>query len=217
ELVEAYGKAAARMQAAGLNGVEVLAGAGYLFSQFFSPVLNQRTDVYGGSLENRMRALLETLRAIRSATSAEFAVGIRVSASTDPRILSTEEVNAILLRVQEEGLVDFVDITHVDYYFHVERYAGMDRPVGYQLSASDRISHGITVPRIIVGRYATLDDAEQAIRESHAEMIGMVRGMIADPMLIEKARAGRGTDVRPCISCNQGCIGGVFTGRMRCA
>ena len=217
ELVEAYGKAAARMQAAGLNGVEVLAGAGYLFSQFFSPVLNQRTDVYGGSLENRMRALLETLRAIRSATSAEFAVGIRVSASTDPRILSTEDVNAILLRVQEEGLVDFVDITHGDYYFHVERYAGMDRPVGYQLSASDRISHGITVPRIIVGRYATLDDAEQAIRESHAEMIGMVRGMIADPMLIEKARAGRGTDVRPCISCNQGCIGGVFTGRMRCA
>ncbi|OZI16947.1 NADH-flavin oxidoreductase/NADH oxidase [Bordetella genomosp. 7] len=217
ELVEAYGKAAARMQAAGLNGVEVLAGAGYLFSQFFSPVLNQRTDVYGGSLENRMRALLETLRAIRSATSAEFAVGIRVSASTDPRILSTEDVNAILLRVQDEGLVDFVDITHGDYYFHVERYAGMDRPVGYQLPASDRISHGVTVPRIIVGRYATLDDAEQAIRESHAEMIGMVRGMIADPMLIEKARAGRGTDVRPCISCNQGCIGGVFTGRMRCA
>src|SRR5690606_38226621 len=60
-------------------------------------------------------------------------------------------------------------------------------------------------------------DAEQALKEGHAEMISIVRGMIADPMLVAKARDGRGTEVRPCISCNQGCIGGVFTGRMRCA
>src|SRR5690606_30829742 len=126
ELVEAYGKAAARMQAAGLDGVEVLAGAGYLFSQFFSPIINQRTDAYGGCLENRMRALMETLRAIRAATTPDFAVGSRVSASTNQRILSTEDVNAVRLRVQAEGLIDFVDITHGDYYFHVERYAGMD-------------------------------------------------------------------------------------------
>ncbi|AWP78294.1 FAD-dependent oxidoreductase [Bordetella bronchiseptica] len=217
ELVEAYGKAAARMQAAGLHGVEVLAGAGYLFSQFFSPVLNQRDDAYGGSFENRIRALLETLRAIRAATSPDFALGVRIGGSTDARILSTDDVNAIALRAQAEGLIDFVNITHGDYYFHVERYAGMDRPVGYQLPASDHVSQGITVPRIIVGRYATLDDAEQALKEGHAEMISIVRGMIADPMLVAKARDGRGTEVRPCISCNQGCIGGVFTGRMRCA
>lgn len=217
ELVEAYGKAAARMQAAGLDGVEVLAGAGYLFSQFFSPVLNQRTDAYGGSFDNRIRALLETLRAIRSATSSDFALGVRIGGSTDERILSTGDVHAIALRAQAEGLIDFVNITHGDYYFHVERYAGMDRPVGYQLPVSERIGQGITVPRIIVGRYATLDDAEQALKENQADLVSIVRGMIADPMLVVKAREGRGTEVRPCISCNQGCIGGVFTGRMRCA
>lgn len=217
ELVDAYGQAAARMQAAGLDGVEVLAGAGYLFSQFFSPVLNQRQDEYGGSFDNRIRALLEALRAIRAATAPGFALGMRLGASTDERILSTADVNAIALRAQAEGLIDFVNITHGDYYFHVERYAGMDRPVGYQLPASERVGQGLTVPRIIAGRYATLDDAEQALKEGQADMVNIVRGMIADPMLVVKARAGRGTEVRPCIGCNQGCIGGVFTGRMHCA
>ncbi|RKJ95166.1 oxidoreductase [Alicycliphilus denitrificans] len=217
ELVHAYGQAAARMQAAGLDGVEVLAGAGYLFSQFFSPVLNQRQDAYGGSFDNRIRALLEALRAIRAATAPGFALGVRLGASTDERILSTADVNAIALRAQAEGLIDFVNITHGDYYFHVERYAGMDRPVGYQLPASERVGQGLTVPRIIAGRYATLDDAEQALKEGQADMVNIVRGMIADPMLVVKSRAGRGTEVRPCIGCNQGCIGGVFTGRMRCA
>ncbi|WP_323029630.1 FAD-dependent oxidoreductase [Castellaniella defragrans] len=217
ELIEAYGQGAARMEKAGLDGVEVLAGAGYLFSQFLSPVLNRRTDAYGGGFENRIRALLETLRTIRVATSPGFALGIRIGGSPDPRILSDEDVNALALRAQAEGLIDFVNITHGDYCFHVDRYAGMDQPVGYQLPHVERISRGLTVPRILVGRYATLDDAEQALRAGQAEMVNIVRGMIADPMLIAKTRAGRATEVRPCIGCNQGCIGGVFTGRMRCA
>src|SRR5690606_37932557 len=117
-------------------------------------------------------------------------------------------------RTQAEKLIDFVNISHGDYYFHVERYAGMDQPVGYQLPFSERIAKGVTVPRIIVGRYATLDDAEQALKDDQADLVNMVRGMIADPMLVVKAKAGRGTEVRPCIGCNQGCIGGVFAGRM---
>jgi hypothetical protein len=68
-----------------------------------------------------------------------------------------------------------------------------------------------------VGRYATLDDAEQALKAGQADLVNIVRGMIADPMLVVKARQGRGTEVRPCIGCNQGCIGGVFSGRMGCA
>lgn len=217
ELIEAYAKAAARVEESGMDGVEILAGNGYLFSQFFSPVLNTRTDEYGGAIENRMRALLETLRAIRAATSSGFALGIRIGDSSDQRILSAEDANVIALRAQSEGLIDFVNITHGDYYFHVDRYAGMDQPVGYQMPFAARIGEGISVPRIVVGRYATLDDAEQTIRAGQADMINIVRGMIADPMLVAKTREGRGTEVRPCIGCNQGCIGGVFSGRMGCA
>lgn len=216
-LVPAYAQGAARVEESGMQGAEILAGNGYLFSQFFSPVLNQRTDRYGGNFENRIRLLLDTLRAIRAATSSGFALGIRIGDSSDPRILCAEDVNAIILRAQSEGLIDFVNITHGDYYFHVERYAGMDQPVGYQLPFSDRMSQGVSVPRMIVGRYATLDDAEQALKAGQADMVNMVRGMIADPRLVVKAREGRGTEVRPCIGCNQGCIGGVFSGRMGCA
>ncbi|KXU96133.1 NADH-flavin oxidoreductase/NADH oxidase [Caballeronia megalochromosomata] len=217
ELVDAYAKAAVRVEASGVQGVEILAGNGYLFSQFFSPVLNQRTDEYGGSFENRIRALLDTLRAIRAVTSSGFALGIRIGDSSDQRILSAQDANAIALRAQAEGLIDFVNVTHGDYYFHVDRYAGMDQPVGYQLPFVERIARDISVPRIIVGRYATLDDAEQALKEGQADLINIVRGMIADPQLVVKARDGRGTEVRPCIGCNQGCIGGVFNGRMGCA
>jgi len=216
ELAHAYGQAAARVQAAGMHGVEILAGAGYLFSQLLSPVLNTRTDAYGGDFENRIRLLLECLRAIRAATTPGFAVGIRIGASSDPRILSAEQTNAIALRVQEEGLMDFVNITHGDYYFHVDRYATMDQPMGYQLPYSDIVGAGITVPRLIVGRYATLDDAEQMLKEGRGDMVNIVRGMIADPHLVTKYREGRGTEVRPCIGCNQGCLGGAFNGHMRC-
>jgi 2,4-dienoyl-CoA reductase-like NADH-dependent reductase (Old Yellow Enzyme family)/thioredoxin reductase len=217
ELVDAYARAAVRVEESGMQGAEILAGSGYLFSQFFSPVLNQRTDQYGGSFENRIRLLLDTLRAIRAATSSSFALGMRISDSSDQRILSAEDANAIALRAQAEGLIDFVNITHGDYYFHVERYAGMDQPVGYQRPFAERIAREISVPKIIVGRYATLDDAEQALKEGQADLVNIVRGMIADPMLVVKTRDGRGTEVRPCIGCNQGCIGGVFSGRMGCA
>jgi len=217
ELIDSYARAAVRVEQSGMQGAEILAGNGYLFSQFFSPVLNRRTDEYGGSFENRIRALLETLRAIRAATSADFALGMRIGDSSDQRILSAEDANAIALRAQAEGLIDFVNITHGDYYFHVDRYAGMDQPAGYQLPFSDRIGEGVHVPRIIVGRYGTLDDAEQAIKTGQADLVNIVRGMIADPMLVAKAKQGRGTEVRPCIGCNQGCIGGVFSGRMGCA
>lgn len=217
ELIDAYAKAAARVEEAGLHGVEILAGNGYLYSQFLSPVLNQRTDEYGGTFENRIRFLLETLRAIRIATSPDFAVGIRIGDSSDQRILSSEDVNTAALRVQSEGRIDFLNITHGDYYHHVDRYAGMDQPVGYQLPFSARIAQGITVPKIVVGRYATLDDAEQALRAGDADLVNMVRATIADPMLVVKAREGRSAEIRPCIGCNQGCIGGVFAGRMACA
>ncbi|MDN7907506.1 hypothetical protein QZM18_25795 [Burkholderia diffusa] len=73
----------------------------------------------------------------------------------------------------------------------------MDAPVGYQLPHVERISEGVTVPRIIVGRYATLDDAEQALKSGQADMVNIVRGMIADPLLVVKSREGRGTEVRP--------------------
>jgi NADPH-dependent 2,4-dienoyl-CoA reductase/sulfur reductase-like enzyme len=94
---------------------------------------------------------------------------------------------------------------------------GMHEPVGYELPTSTPISHHVKSPTIVIGRYATLDDADQVIRRGDADMVGMVRGMIADPDLVNKSLAGKADQVRPCIACNQGCLGGAFNlGRIGC-
>lgn len=217
ELVAAFAAAAARVEAGGLDGVELHAGHGYLVSQFLSPVLNRREDQYGGAAENRMRFLIETLRAIRGSTSSGFAVGMRISDSADPRMFSAEDANTICRHIESEGLIDYVNLSHSDYYDNVEVVAGMDRPAGYQLPISRRIGAGLSIPRLIAGRFGTLDDAEQALRAGDADLVSMVRATIADPMLVRKVREGRAAEVRPCIACNQGCIGGaVMQGRMGC-
>ncbi|WP_340266836.1 oxidoreductase [Sphingobium mellinum] len=217
ELVVAFGAAARRVEAGGLDGIELHAGHGYLVAQFLSPVLNQRNDRYGGSIENRRRFLLETLREIRAQTSAGFPVGMRISESGDPAVFPIEEANAVCRLVEDEGLIDYINISHSDYYDTIEVIAGMESPVGYQLPTARRIGHGLKVPRLVSGRFGTLDDAEQAIRAGDADLVGIVRAAIADPDLIKKSREGRATEVRPCIACNQGCVGGVMAeGRIGC-
>lgn len=216
ELVRSYGAAAARLARAGLHGAEVLAGNGYLFSQFLSPRLNTRTDAYGGSLGNRIRFLEEVLTDIRASVPSGFALGARMGSSCNKSILTSEDVNAAILHLEGKGLLDFVDISQGDYYFHVERYAGMDRSAGYQIEDAREIGAGVSIPRLIVGRFGTLDDAEQALRAGDGDMINMVRATIADAHLVKKELDGRADEVRPCIACNQGCIGGLFSGRMGC-
>lgn len=216
ELVQAYGAAAARQAQAGLQGTEILAGNGYLISQFLSAKLNTRTDAYGGTFENRIRFLAELLSDVRSKVPSDFALGVRMGSSSDPNVLNAHEVNTAILWLEAEGLIDFVDISHGDYYFHVERYAAMDQPAGYQLPFAVDIAKGVTVPKIVVGRFGTLDDVEQTIRAGSADMVNIVRATIADPYLIKKEIEGRSLEVRPCIACNQGCIGGLLSGRMSC-
>lgn len=216
ELIDSYAKAANRLVAAGIHGAEVLAGNGYLISQFLSPSLNTRTDCYGGSFDNRVRFLEELLSEIKFRVPNTFALGVRIGCSSDEKILSTSDVNAAILRLQGLGLIDFVNLSHGDYYYHVERYAAMDRPVGYQIEPSRIVSEGVTVPRIVVGRFGSMDDVEHTLRAGDAEFVNLVRATIADPDLVQKEIDGRSAEVRPCIGCNQGCIGGLFSGRMSC-
>ncbi|MFT3972119.1 MAG: FAD-dependent oxidoreductase [Amaricoccus sp.] len=217
ELVRAYGDAAVRLAEAGLDGAEVLAGAGYLHSLVLSPVLNTRTDAYGGSFENRVRFLEEVLTEIRSRVPASFALGARMGSSSDQSLLSTADVNRAILHLEGKGLLDYINVTQGDYFYHVERYAAMDKSVGYQMDAVRETLKGVGIPRLVTGRFGTMDDVEQTLRAGDADMVSLVRAMIADPDLVRKEVEGRGTEVRPCIGCNQGCIGGLFSGRMSCA
>lgn len=217
EVVNAYRLAAMRAAVAGLEGIEIHSAHGYLPMQFLSPLTNYRTDNYGGSFENRIRFLKETLRAIRSSVPQGFAAGVRLSADFVEGGLTPEDIAQAIESLQADGLVDFINLSCGNYTTSDLAGAAMHLPTGYAVEAYRDVRHRIKVPLIMSGRYRSLDDVDQAIRAGDADMISMVRAQIADPDLVSKTLAGKADEVRPCIACNQLCIAGWATGNMGCA
>ena len=212
EVVAAFAAAAVRCQKGGIDGLEVHAAHGYLIMQFLSPLVNERTDQYGGSLENRMRFLVEVLVAIRAAVGEDYPLGIRLGASTADGGIGDEEMAEVVHRLESEGLVDFIDITWTDYY-EFKFVAAMDQPMGYQLPHASKLTAAAhKVPRIVIGRFRTLDEVEQVLRDGIADMVHMTRAHIADPDIVKKTMAGNPEQVRACIGCNQACWHGTNTG-----
>jgi len=217
EVVAAFAAAARRVEKGGLDGVEVHAGHGYLLAQFLSPVLNRREDDYGGPLDNRMRLLRRVLTAVRDAVSPGFAVGVRLSDSADARVLGMEVVGEVAHRLQDEGLIDYVNMSYGDYYALHRQVGGMDVPTGFQIPWTAPPVADFKLPRLLNGRFRTLEEVEQVLRAGEADIVSMVRAHIADPDIVAKSVAGHPERVRPCIACNQGCIGRVATsGRLGC-
>jgi 2,4-dienoyl-CoA reductase-like NADH-dependent reductase (Old Yellow Enzyme family) len=217
ELIACYAAAARRCEEGGLHGVEIHAGHGYLLAQFLSPVMNPREDEFGGDLDGRSLLLRRVLAAVRDAVSPGFAVGVRLSDSADPRILGMDEVGQVAHRLAGEGLVDYVNMSYGDYYALQRQVAGMDTPTGFQLPFTAPPVANLGLPRLLNGRFRTLEEVEQVLREGAADIVSMVRAHIADPDIVAKSAAGHPERVRPCIACNQGCIGRVATfGRLGC-
>jgi 2,4-dienoyl-CoA reductase-like NADH-dependent reductase (Old Yellow Enzyme family) len=210
EIIEAYAQAAKRALAGGLDGVEVHAAHGYLPQQFLSTVYNNRTDQWGGSFDNRVRFLKEVLRAIRAAVDGRIAVGVRLAASDMPGGVGVEDNKAVIRSLEAGGLIDYVDVSRGDYYRADTMLGAMHNPTAYEIPTSAEVAAAASVPRILAGRFRTLEDADQYIREGVTDLVSMVRAMIADPDLVRKTREGRGLEVRPCIGCNQHHRGGRF-------
>ena len=219
EILDLFVAAARRCREGGLDGVEIHGAHGYLIHQFLSPLVNQRDDCWGGSLENRMRFLQEVLRRVRSAVAApDFIVGVRLSCSDAPGSLKEDELRQVIGALEAEGLIDYLSASFGDYY-HLDTMNGaMHAPAGYTLPSAARLTEGVAVPRMVAGRFRTLEEAQQVMNEGVADMIGMCRAQIADPELVRKTREGRADQVRPCIACNQGCVAGLLRDRwMQCA
>jgi 2,4-dienoyl-CoA reductase-like NADH-dependent reductase (Old Yellow Enzyme family)/thioredoxin reductase len=216
EIVGAFASAAGRCKRAGLDGVELHAASGYLLEQFLSPATNQREDEYGGSLENRVRFLREALTAVRAEVGPGFPVGVRLSADEYiPGGLTP--VDTALIAQLVEPLVDFVDVHLSTYWRFHKMLAPMGDPLGYELPTSEVVTAAISVPTIVAGRIMTLDHAEHIVASGVADMVSMVRALIADPELVSKALAGEEALIRPCIGSNFGCVGQLMsTGRMGC-
>jgi len=213
ELQDAFVAAALRVKKAGMHGIEFHGCHGYVVSQFYSPILNRRTDEYGGSLENRARFSIETLNKLRDAIGPDFAMGMRMGATPQAGV-HEDELKEILKMIMDAGLIDFLNASWGDYYDKGFTWCS-PRPVGYQLESSGQLTATVKqksnqVPRFVVGRFRTLEEVENVLRDGVADMVSMVRATIADPDLVKKTQEGKISEVRPCIGCNQGCIGGLY-------
>lgn len=217
EIIGAYADSARRCEEYGLDGLDVQCGHGYLIAQFLNPITNNREDEYGGSFENRARFMIEVMEAVRGAVSPETAVGIRISPDLLKGGLGPEEYLRATKMLTDRGLIDYASLSFGNYHMFPFITSGMDAPAGYELPTAVPVTHHVDVPTIVVGRFRTLEEADQVIRQGDADMVGIVRALIADPELVSKSLSGNPELVRPCIGCNQGCAAGALvTGHMEC-
>ena len=211
-VIEGYVDGAVKCEKYGISGAEIHAAHGYLLAQFLSPASNRREDDYGGSFENRVRIVVEIARAIRAAASPGFVLGIRVGDDLTKGGFGAEDNLRLCGMLNDEGLLDYVNLTLGNYQSFDRIASGMHEGAGYELPFNASIATGMPLPILAIGRFRTLEEADQAIREGSADMIGMTRAHIADPDIVRKTIAGRALEVRPCIGCNQVCVGRIVVG-----
>jgi len=215
EVVAGYGTVAAHCAEGGFDGVELQCSHSSILRGFLSPATNLRTDDYGGSLENRARILIEVIDAVREAIGPHRALGVRICG--DERIengVTLEEGVALAKLVEATGKVDYLNTSigvATSSLYLIE--ASMAIPRGYALFISKAIRDAVRLPVVGVGRIKDPADAERALAEGQCDLVGVVRGQIADPDFAAKARAGQASEIRACLSCNQECVGRVGLNR----
>ena len=213
-IVEDYASAAARMQAAGLDGIEIEA-YGHLIDGFWSPATNRRNDDYGGSLDNRTRFSDMVVAAVRKQVGPEFIVGMRLVADEDWDIgLTKADGIEITQRLVRSGQIDFLNIIRG----HLEHDAALNNVIPIQgMAASPHLDFAGEVraitkfPVFHAARIADVATARHAIAEGKLDMVGMTRAHIADPHIVNKIIAGREAEIRPCVGATY-CLDRIYEG-----
>ena len=223
-IVESFGKGAYNAKRAGFDGVEIHAvHEGYLIDQFAISFFNHRTDEYGGSLENRLRFAREIVEEIKKTCGADFPVALRFSPKSmikDWRegALPGEEF-AEKGRDMEEGLeaakllisygYDALDVDVGSYDSWWWSHPPMYQEKGLYRKYAKAIKEVVDVPVLCAGRMDDSDMAVEAVQTGVCDIVSLGRPLLADPDYVNKLRAGKTADIRPCIGCQEGCMGRI--------
>ena len=198
ELSARFARSAALAQRAGFSGVQLHAAHGYLLSQFLSPRHNQRTDEYGGSLEGRMRFLLETYDAVRAAVGGRFPVSVKLNSSDFVRGGFSEEDSLSVIRALGERGCDLIEISGGTYEKPMMMLGRGERG-GFFADFSRRAREAAGVPVAVTGGFRDAGTIHEALASGGADVVGLARPLALDPAL--SARILRGEDahseVRP--------------------
>ncbi len=213
-IIKDFGDAAERMKAAGMDGIE-LECYGHLLDQFVSPATNHLEAPYGGSHENRLRFLFDTLREIRARVGAEFIVGVRFTGDESMPGGSTKADGLMTsLALKNSGLVDFLNVVRG----HIDTDPAMTDLIPIQgmkssphLDFAGEIRAMTDFPTFHAARIADVATARHAIATGKVDMIGMTRAHIADPHIVRKIIEKREHDIRPCVGATY-CLDRIYQG-----
>jgi 2,4-dienoyl-CoA reductase-like NADH-dependent reductase (Old Yellow Enzyme family)/thioredoxin reductase len=203
-IISRFAVAAERCRQAGMDMIMIHGGHGHVLTRFFSPLTNQRSDDYGGSLQKRARFALEVLEAIREKVGDSLAIEYRLSADELVPGAPTVEDTIEFARMIE----DKIDLLHVSAgninvpETSVRVIQPTYIPRGFLVGYAARFKQELSLPVTTVGSL-NVEMAETIIAEGKADMVAMIRSLIADPDCVHKARAGRARDTRPCVRCNR--------------
>ena len=209
EIVAGYALVAEHCAEGGFDGIELQCSHSSIVRGFLSPATNQRTDDYGGSLDNRARLLPQIVAAVRGVIGNRLALGVRICG--DELIdggTTIDDAVDIARMVEASGHVDYINTSigvATASLFMIE--ATMHIPPGYAMFIPSAIRKAVELPVVGVGRFKDPLQAERALAEGHCDLVGVVRGQIADADFAAKARAGATDEIRLCLSCNQECVG----------
>ena len=209
EIIDGYALVAGHCMEGGFDGVELQCSHSSIVRGFLSPATNTRDDAYGGPLVQRARLLLEIVGAVRNTIGPDKVLGVRlcgdelIEGGTD-----IEDAVAVARMVEASGQVDYINTSigvATATLFMIE--ASMQVPPGYALFIPSAIRQAVGLPVVGVGRFKDPQQAERALDDGMCDLVGVVRGQIADAEFAAKARSGHATDIRTCLSCNQECVG----------
>jgi 2,4-dienoyl-CoA reductase (NADPH2) len=208
-----FAAAARRVKETGFDLVELHGGTGYLLAQFVSPRTNKRIDRYGGSIENRMRFPLETLKRVQDSVGG-FPIGYRFLADEWlPDGLRLEESVAFAGALSDNG-VAYISVMGGTYEsFFLPEVVRRSKKPGYMVSLAQAVKKHVSVPVIAAGRISTPKLAESILDKGRADLIGLARVLWADPFWVKKARQGRAGDIVKCSPRCNACMELVMKGR----
>lgn len=209
ETVKRFGEAAERVKRAGFDLVEILAGTGYLISEFLSPLTNKRTDQYGGSLENRMRFGLEVIHEVKSRLGDDYPILVRLNGNDFMEGgIGPEDLLKFGAALEQAGVhalcvnVGWHEAQVPQIVTKVPRgvFSYLARDMKKQVSIPVIASHRINDPEI----------ARLLLGQNFCDMVAIGRALITDPWFPEKARTGREKEIVHCVACGQGCFDNLF-------
>lgn len=192
---------------AGFDAIELQVTADYLFGSFLSPLTNYRTDEYGGSLENRMRALQESLAMVRAEVGNRILIGFRISADHMVKGgLTVAESAEVIKKLKDQEVLDFVSVIVGSYYSLSAITPAMGGPVGLAVSSASEIRKTANIPVVVAGRIPTPDYADEILELNQSDFIAFARPFIADPNWPNKILSDKADTIYPCLYCNQQCV-----------